>query len=159
MGLYRLWIRILDQDGDTSTATFNIPDTNDYSDVEEFADAFIPLVDAVVLGEIQEAGISHTLTLPAGLKALPGTGCDVQNGALFSFETAGGYRTSVRLPSFDTALYSPNSKDVNTEQEDVVAFAAAMLSGIVATGGTVSPSDYRGDDINSLVKAVQSFRK
>jgi hypothetical protein len=157
--MYRLWIRILDNDGDTSTATFNIPDTNDYDDVLEFADAFIPLVDAVVLGEIQEAGISFSLTLPGGLKATPGVGCDVQNGALFSFATTGGYRTSVRLPSFDTAMYGANSKDVDTEDADVAAFTQAMISGIVATGGTVSPSDYRGDDINALVKAVQSFRK
>lgn len=157
--MFRLWIRIRDHDGDTSTFTLNFPSSFTLTEIQGFATSFIPLVDAIVHGTIEEAGIALVVTLPGGLKANPVQYSDVQHGALFSMRTDGNYNTSFRLPTFDPALYSTGSKNVDVEDSDVAAFIAACVSGLDVSGSMIEPSDYRGDDVTALVKAVESFRK
>lgn len=158
--MFKLWVRIRDADGDVSTSQFNFPGSFTLTNIQEFAADFLPLVDAVIHGRIEEAGITVSITLPGGLKANPDQYCDVQQGALFSMLTAGGYNTSFRLPTFDRAMFAVGSKNVDVEDTDVAAFLSAIVEGIEVTGPvTVVPSDYRGDDITALVKGVESFRK
>lgn len=158
--MFKLWVRIRDADGDVSTSQFNFPATFTLTNIEEYAEAFLPLLDAVIHGRIEEAGVTVSITLPGGLKANPAAYCDVQQGALFSWLTNGGFNTSVRLPTFQPEMFGAGSKDVDVEDTDVAAMVTAIISGIEVTGPvTVTPSDYRGDDITALVKGVESFRK
>lgn len=157
--MFRLWIRVRDADGDTSTLTLNFPSSFSITEVLGFADGFITLLDAIITGKVEEAGISVVVTLPGGLRANPVAYSDVQHGALMSWGTDGNYRTSYRVPTFNPAMFATGSKNVDVEDSDVAAVLTAMISGIDVSATMVEPSDYRGDDINALIKGVESFRK
>lgn len=157
--MYRLWVRILDDDGDTATLSINFPDSFTLAEVQGFAAAWLLELDAIIDGAITEAGISVVLTLPGGLAVSPTQYTDVQHGALFAFRTAGNYNTSHRVPTFVPAKFAAGSKNVDTTDSDVIAYVASMNTGIDVAGTMVQPSDYRGDDISVLSKAVESFRK
>lgn len=157
--VFRLWIRVLDADGDTSTFALNFPNIFSLTEVIGFATGFIPLVDAIIHGCITEAGVTVSVTLPGGIKLTPDANCDVQHGAQFAFRTENAYVTGFRLPSFMPALFAAGSKNVDTEDLDVDAFLDALRDGIDVGGTMIQPSDYRGDDIQTLIKGVESFRK
>lgn len=157
--MYRLWVRILDDDGDTATLTINIPGSFTLTEAQGFAADILPYLDAITDGAIQEAGISVAVTLPGGLQANPVQYCDVQRGALFSWRTENNYNTSFRVPAFTPSKFSTGSKNVDTEDADVTNFVTSIITGTDVGGTMVTPSDYRGDDITALVKAVESFRK
>lgn len=161
MGLVGVSYTIIDEKGVSSTTFMQVPDTFSLANTLQFAKDLALLVDAVIGGKITHIGACYLVTLPAGLKANPIANSDVEEGARFSFNTAGGFVTKMRLPTFLESKLSPASKDVNLLDSAVAAFVNAMVAGIAEANPaqTVTPSDGRQDDITSIRTARELFVK
>lgn len=154
---FELFIRIRDEDGDSSTMTLKFPDSLGIDDITDYADDFLVLLDAVIDGKIEAAGVCVSVTLPGGLKASPIANCDIQQGAQWLFR-AGGYPVRLRVPTWDRAMFNAGSKDVDITDSDVLNFRNAITAGLTPDVTLVEPSDNRGADIDTWVSAVENFR-
>jgi len=151
----------IDGEGETSFTKVHVPTGFTIAQYTEFAQSMGQLMANITDGAITGASFCVGIDLSgATIKALVTTGADIAQKALFGFGTAlAGFRTKLKLPAFRTALITSGSDAVNQAHADIVAFDAAMENGIVVTGGTVSPCDLRGNDIDSLNYARELFRK
>lgn len=145
---------IKDGKGARSTVEINL-DVTTLANAQTFLTAHAPLLDALILGQIERVGICASGVLPGGLRAVPVEGSDVEEGALFMYNSVGGYKTRVRIPTFNEAKMLVGTQRVDLTDADVIAFNAAMISPLA----TFSASDYRGADIISLRSAVDSFQR
>jgi hypothetical protein len=155
---FELFIRVRDEDGDASTMTLRFPDALALVDITDYADAFLTLLDAVIDGKIEAAGVCVAVTLPGGLKASPVNNTDVQHGMQFLFR-AGTYPVRLRVPTWDPALIVPGSKNADMSDSDVLNFRNAILAGLTPDITLVEPSDNRGADVDAWVSAVENFRR
>jgi hypothetical protein len=71
----------------------------------------------------------------------------------------GSIKKIFRIPTFSEALVQAGTDAVDTADLDVAAFVTAMQDGIVVTGGTISPTNSRDNDVVSLASARQQFRR
>lgn len=154
---FELFVRIRDEDGDSSTLTLKFPSALTITDITDYAGDFLPLLDAVIHGKIEAAGICVGVTLPGGLKAAATDNTDVQHGAQWLFR-AGGYPVRLRVPTWRPAMIVAGSKTIDITDTDVLNFRAAILSGLTPVVTLVEPSDNRGADIDEWVSAVENFR-
>lgn len=167
MPAYSIVMSFQDAKGETSTTMVNVPTSGlTLPNMVIFAQEMVKLVDPLINGIITRVGIAITVALPSGINISPNSVSDVEEGAAFNFRTAGGYRTSLRIPTLLESLVSAGSSDIDTSDPDVAAFVSAMISGVdltaaapVAGTGTVTPSDSRGDDIVALTDAKEQFTK
>lgn len=146
-----------------SDTTIKVPSTTALPNVLLFAAQMSLLINPLIRGAIRRIGVSLTLDLPAGLRTAPLTQSDREEGARFQMATAGGFDTSLRLPTFDESFILPNSRNVDLADPTVAAFVAALTGGINLTPlggtGTVQPTDYRDDDITTVTSAIEQFVK
>jgi hypothetical protein len=164
MAAYGIVISFQDAKGETSTTMVNVPTGLTLANLTIFAQEMVKLIDAQINGIITRVGLAVTIALPTGINISPNSASDVEEGGYFSFRTAGGYFTSLRIPTFLESLISAGSADIDTSDPDVAAFVAAMITGIdlttatpTAGSGTVTPTDSRGDDITALTDAKEQF--
>lgn len=153
---------IRDEKGATSLMQINLPSTTSLADVTLFAQQFAPLVEALITGAIVRVGVALTVPLPAGLRANPLSGSDVEEGGRFQFKTDGGFYTSSRVPTFDESLITAGTAEIDTAAGAVASFIASVTAGIDLTGvggsGIIEPTDTRDDDIASLEFAREQFQ-
>lgn len=166
MPAYSVIFSFRDAKGETSSTEVNIPTGLTLANMTIFAQEMAKLINPLITGVITRIGLAVSIALPAGIRTIPVSTSDVEEGGKFQFGTAGGYYTGMRIPTWNESLVSAGSDDINTVSSDVAAFVAAMLTGIdlttatpVAGTGTVGPTDGRGDDITSLVNAKEQFVK
>jgi hypothetical protein len=164
MPAYSVVMSFQDAKGETSTTMINVPTGITLANITIFAQEMVKLVDAMINGIVTRVGIAVTIALPSGINISPNSASDVEEGGYFSFRTAGGYHTSLRVPTFLESLVAPGSADIDTSDPDVAAFVSAMVTGLdlttatpVAGTGTVTPSDSRGDDIVAITDAKEQF--
>lgn len=164
MPAYSIVLSFQDAKGETSTTMINIPTGITLPNLTIYAQEMVKLVDALINGIITRVGVAVTVALPSGINISPNSASDVEEGGYFSFRTAGGYHTSLRIPTFMESLISAGSADIDTSDPDVAAFVSAMVTGIdlttatpVAGTGTIAAADSRGDDIVALTDAKEQF--
>lgn len=153
--------QFIDGEGDTSFTKIHVPTGFSIAQYTEFAIAFGQLLANITDGGITSASFCVGLDLSSStIKAVVTTGADIAQKALFGFGTIlAGFRTKLKLPAFRTALITSGSDSVDQSHADIVAFSSAMEDGIVVTGGTISPTDLRGNDVDALNYAREFFRK
>jgi hypothetical protein len=159
MALVHIGYRIRDADGDKSTMAVKVPrGALTLAQIEEFAQEFSVLLNAVIDGVIEAMNVSISMDLPGGLRTTPVANCEVQKGALLSF-TANGteYRYSVRVPSYVPGKFSGN--EVDTADVEFIAIRDALVSGLDATGTQVQPCDEYENDLLSFIEGRKSFRR
>lgn len=148
--------------GGVSSTIIHVPDATVWGDVVIFAQEIAKLVDPLLKGIITRLGISYEVTLPGTLGAIIDDAADVEEGGKFNWYTAGGHYTSNRIPTFEETFVTPGGTTINQAAPDIAAFYGAMINGIDTTGlggvGTVSPCDSRGEDITTLLSAVEDFQ-
>lgn len=164
MAAYSVIYSFRDAKGKTSNTEVNIPTGLTLANMTIFAQEMAKLINPLISGVITRIGLAISVALPAGLRSVPVSTSDVEEGGKFQFGTAGGYYTGMRIPTWLESLVSAGSDDINTVSSDVAAFVAAMLNGIdltaaspIAGTGTITPTDGRGDDITALVNAKEQF--
>lgn len=127
---------------------------------ESMGDNLLQDLEPVIDGEIVEA---HWL-LPVGFDFTPQTAdpdSDVEEGALFIWETADGYQTRTRIPTFKESMLVAGSRLVDLTIGAVQDFVNTMIDGPDALAGV--PEDRfnmttnRGEDITVLRAAYELF--
>lgn len=150
---------IYDGKGARSLVKYNMADGFSIADYTEVATAMLAIIKGMTDGAVVSAGLCLNLALgglDAPIDAL-GTS-DVEEGGRFIFG-AGIYNTAVRIPTFNEGQIITSSREIDLTAPTVSAFVNAMQDGIVSTGGTVQFTDYRGEDIDKLNSALESFQR
>jgi len=94
------------------------------------------------------------------IKAIPSGLSDIAQKALFGFSTVvSGLRTKMKLPAISESKMVLGSDVLDLSDVDVAGFISAMETGVVVTGGTIEPTDLRGNNISILDYARELFRK
>lgn len=114
-----------------------------------------PLLDALIDGQIIDATVTLSLTLPGGIKSSPTAGNTVREGALLSIEAASTvYVFDSYIPSVDNSHFIGNVLD---DTDTAVTDWYTQMTG--PGGGQPDPTDKNANDLTSVTKAVRAFRK
>jgi len=151
---------IRDNKGKLATTEVKAPTGKTIAQYQEFAQKLGTLINNVVIGQIVNVSIAFTVDISTqGWAASPGLTSDVEEKGVFQYLTVGGFNTGVALPTWSDLLVANGSDAVDLTDPDVIAFNAAMLTGVTLVDTSViSPCDAREDDIASLVFARERFR-
>lgn len=129
------------------------------SNLKFVSDALLPIIDDMIDGKIVSASWSFAPVLPSGLKAAADVNSDVEEGALFMFQSLYPYKTRVRIPTFKEGQMLEASKQVDVANAEVDAFLGAMIDGFDDTTLDFNPADSRGEKVTLLLSAVDAFQK
>jgi hypothetical protein len=150
---------IQDAKGQTSVQKINFPVAADIAVLQDFVVTTATMINAIITGKIISAGIGLEVDLStATIRATPLVNSDVEEGARFNWATALNTNTNFRMPTFDEAYLFDGTQEVDTTDAAVIAFTERVLNGRTVGLTNVSPSDDRGEDINTLVSARESFQ-
>jgi len=151
----------VDAKGKTSFTKVRVPNGFSIVAYGEFAAAMAQLITDLTQSRLTSASFSVAVDLSsATIKATAGVLSDIAQKAMFGFSTAvAGFRTKFKLPALNETKVTAGSDAINQSDVDVAALITAMENGIVVTGGTISPTDQRGNDITSTDYAKELFRK
>lgn len=162
MGAFTVNITIRDAKGKYATTEFNFPASYDFQDITLFAAQAAGRINNLIRGVITGVSVSQVISDFTGitLRTDPEPEADVEEGAKFQFKTAGGFYTSMRLPTFDEDLIIDGTKNVDLTNAAVDTFVDSMVTGapVVDLGGVLSPSDKHDNDILSLEFAKEEFQ-
>jgi len=153
---------VTDGKGDSSPITINLPSATTPTNAIAFAQTMWPLVNALITGGNVTARVSFDVSgITSGN---PVGSSDVQEIAKFTFGTAiANVFKTLGLPTFLETKMAAGTKYVNQADTDVAAFITGMTDGLDTSGaggsGTVSPSDYRDEDLTSIVEAKEAWGK
>lgn len=170
MAIYKLSITIVDAKGKPSRTTLYNPDTNSIGtpiDIVALINAGVAMTE--IIAKLAKGGVSGaSLCVDLGSQIgsaqfVPDADSDVEEGALFNFRTLSNFFTRSRIPTFDEAKLVPGTDDVDLTDPDVAAYTSAMLTGVSVNDSegnpiTVNFSDSRGDDVNVMESAYESFQ-
>lgn len=143
---------ITDEKGLNSTVSIDTPDGLTLAQYGAYADAVAPYIDGITAGQILSAKMSVGLTLAGAPFGAALEGADVEEKALFVFRSANGYLKRVTIPAVNEAVVQ-TSGALNEADANVAGFITMLQTG----DGVVAPTDYRGDDLVSLVEARKYF--
>lgn len=154
---------ILDAKGQKAVTHINFPleaAESGFIDVlTDFAVTTGSIIDALLKGQVFDIGIGISVPMTSVIRKLtPDADSDVEEGGRFQFITALGSLTGMRLPTFDEAYLLPGTKEVDLSDSEVDAFVDRMTEGRTVTLVNVSPSDERGEDIEAISSARESFQ-
>lgn len=142
----------LDGSANASSTTIHVPNGFSIAQYLEFAVAAGQIL--VNLSDCQLTGASVCVGLDlsgATIKAAAGIASDIAQKAIAMFNSVvAGFRKRLNLPAIDLAIFGANSDDINLADANWSAFQTAMENGIAVTGGTISPTDNRDNDLSDL---------
>jgi hypothetical protein len=147
-----------DAKGDKSTIAIPFSSIGDWTEIPELVQDLADLIDPLINGGIVTAGMRLEIDVSSVTDGIADALADVQERARFVFRGENGFLKSLHLPTFLETKMVPNSADVNTADADVAAFVTALEDGItLSTLAVHQPSDNRGDDLETLVSATESW--
>ena len=142
------------------TVSANIPSSVvDLVDIRATATEYANLLgDTLIGGTIKAVSVSIPCVLPANLGA-GSADSDIEEGALMIFETAGGWKTRFRVPTYVESKFVAGSRLIDETDAKFILLRDFMLTGWTAPSvANVSPSDSRDDDIIAFDKGYEQFR-
>jgi len=147
---------IKDAKGIVSRTLVHLPDTTSIANATTYAGNLAEAIDALIKGQIVSVDICVGLDISGlDLKDAPDLASDVEEGALFSYQTALGLLFRQRLPTYDEATILDNTRQVDLSNAGVQAYTDLITDG----NGTVSPTAMAGGDLTSLSSAKEQFVK
>lgn len=162
--MWRFTYTIKDEKSKRATVVFNVPEVDILTVADaagspiEYAQAIAQAIEPLIDGQITNISINIDTALPAGLKAAPLVTSDVEEGALFTFETADGFDTRARIPTFKESLITSGGL-VNVLDSNVSEFLELIiLPSELPADWSISASDARGANIVRLVSAEEKFK-
>lgn len=152
---------VIDAKGKPSFTKIRIPTGFSVSDYIEFGQGLGQLIANITTIKITRASFCVGVDLSgATIKGVASGLSDIAQKALIGFSTAvAGFRTKLKLPALSETKVVVGSDSIDQADADVAAFLSAMEVGIVVTGGTIQPTDTRGNDVTSTDYAREIFRK
>lgn len=150
---------IQDAKGKTSNMKINFPVNVDIGQLQSLAVDTATMVNNIIKGKIIDAGIGLAVDLSgATIRSAPDVNSDVEEGARFLWRSAVNAITGFRIPTFDEAKLLDGTKQVDLADTDVDAFVDRIIAGKTTGVVNASPSDDRGEDIEALESARESFQ-
>jgi hypothetical protein len=151
----------VDDDGATSTMGVHLPaDISNFAEAKAIADEIAP--DLAAISDAALTGYTVTLSVYDDSNPVATSGSDVEDKGVFLLSTAGGFRSSVAVPSIkESVLISTGALtgiQVDLSDTDVASFVGDMVDGVTIGVVTYEPSDYRGDDIVGVIDAYKQNR-
>jgi hypothetical protein len=152
-----LAIRIRDAETDSPDATIPIYLASGLTlaQVQTYADAILPEIDALTEGQIVEASITFNLTLVGGLKSTPDALSLNERGGLITFDTTGPRADSVRIPAMQHTIMGGDS--FNLEDDDVAALITRLLT--ATTAATIRPRTSQDYQFSAARSGKKSLRR
>lgn len=162
MALVAITLTVRDGKTPPNESTVTLYTTDGYTLPQLVAAVIVvaPLIKNLITGGISSA----TLAVDVDLSGIVGIevadpDSDTEEGALFIWDTDGGHDKRNRIPTFDEALLVSGTREVDTADLNVIAFNNAMIAGVTVAGpATVEFVDSRGEELNSLQDAYESFQ-
>lgn len=149
--VYGLTVTGLDRDKNRGSLQFYVSTANTVLEVITALEAtIIPAVQGVSDMLVTGWNISSTAELD-DLSALAPEASDVERKGVFSFGCADGSSMVLQVPSFRNTLVIDGTNTINTTDAAVTAFTNMIVSDAILA--LVRPRNYRGVDVNSVVKA------
>jgi len=155
---HEVFVTVQDKTGRKSTTIVHIPLATTPQDALDFAGLLINEIDPLILGGIVGGGVTLSADI-AGHGAI-GSTSNVQEKGEFTYNTFNAFKHSLSLPTFDETLVIAASRTIDIGQADVEDFNDAMLVGLaVPSTAVIIPVDSRGEDLTTLVSALERFRR
>lgn len=150
-----------DAKGKTSFTKVKVPTGFTISGYLDFGTIMAGLIADLSNCRLTRASFCVGLDLSSStIKAVAGGLSDIAQKALFGFSTVvSGLRTKLKMPSISETKMVLGSDVLDQSDADVASFISAMENGIVVTGGTIEPTDLRGNNVSTLNYARELFRK
>lgn len=152
----RTYYKFVDAKGDEARVTIYLPADTTYANVVQFVTDMSAILAPLSGASFRESGFGGIVSTGA-IPAEPQS--DVQEKAVFSFETSEHFTHRITIPAILEELFLPNSKNLDQGDADVSAFVSALQSGLVVNLTPVYPVDSRGDDLLDLDSAVEEWGK
>lgn len=149
----RLTIVLQDAQGDRKQVPVFFASTVTPANIQTYATAFIPLLEATELAQCVDAFVQLEITLPAGLRGTPDAASDVQEGGQLAFTTDSRYKFGVYIPALDPQFFTANAVDITDPA--MVALQNAYTNGL----GGVTPTDGHGVDVGAISTGKRVYRK
>ena len=147
---------LLDASGKRGNLLVYIPVGPTMTNIQDFSDAFVPLLDDVTSAKIESGTISFALTLPGGIKASADAGVFIQHGANYAFDAANtDYRHTLRVPAAALATLSGNTIITPENGNAVELFITQLISG----SDSVYPTDRYANDLVAFLGGTKTFRR
>ena len=149
-----------DNKGIPSSTKIRVPNGFAISDYLEFASAAGQLLANITQARVTRASVCFGIDLSGvTLKAAAASAADAARKAYFQFNTAvSGLRTRMFVPTVTETIIPVGSDAIDTTDPLVAPFVSIMTNGLIVTGGTISPTDDRENDIVSVTTAEEKFR-
>lgn len=149
----------VDNKGKTSFTKINVPNGFSIANYIEFGQGMAQLLTNISEGQITGASATFNMDLSgAGLKSVASGLADAGQKAFFIFRSAvTGFTKRMFVPTLSELKVVAGSDDIDQADLDVAAFITAMEDGIVVTGGTISPTDSRAQDLVAVSSAKENF--
>jgi hypothetical protein len=150
----------VDDSGDTGRTEIKVPSTFALSDYVEFAQAFGQLLANISNCQVTGASVSVGIDLSsAGLKAVAAAVSNVAAKMAGLWNTATGIIAKWFIPSPHDTQVTAGSDQFDQTDIAIAPIITAMEDGIAVTSGTLQPTNGRGDDVTSVAKLAQQFRR
>jgi len=152
---------MIDNKGKTSFTKVRIPTGFTIAAYTDFAQQMAQLISNVTQCQITRASFCVGLDLSGGtFKAVANALSDIAQKGFIGFSTAvAGLRTKIKLPALDETVVLSGSDALDQANANVAALLTGFENGITVTGGTISPTDMRQNDITTTDYARELFRK
>lgn len=152
-----LAIRLQDAEQNSPFATIPVylPDGLTVAQVQTYAAAIIPEIDALTESQVVEANVTFALTLPGGIKGAPEAGAFNERGGLVTFDTEGPRASSVRIPAMDKDVM-PGDSFALTD-----AGVAALVTRLTtaSTAELIRPTSEQGYNFTAARAGKKSLRR
>jgi len=116
----------------------------------------VPLA-VIVKGGITAITISRSVTPLIILPSVADDDSDIEEKMRTSMRTTTGFPAKSSIPTYDETLTNTGTNTVNQGIGAIIAFNTLLESGGTVAGVNVSPSDSRGDDIETVTSQTEYF--
>lgn len=127
-------------------------------DPVEFAQELAVYVDACITGAIVNITLTVSPALPDGIKTVPDSESDVEEGLLATYRTAGNWVFKHRIPTWREDLLNADGTVFGTVETGEL-FAMMTQPEDLPANWAIGACDRRGDDITVLVEAHENFKR
>jgi hypothetical protein len=148
-----IFLRFADDDTDVKyhAVPIKVQSGLTIAQLQAYVDIIAPLFDDASHSEIVEIDVSVSLSIPAGMKAVPDTGAQNERGGLMSFSTALAKPYGVRIPGI---LHTIMGADEFAVEGGAIGALVTALTTVQTAANVRAQSDFE----QNLVAALSGKR-
>jgi hypothetical protein len=145
--------KMVGDNGESKAVLTPLISSSTLADALAYAQAMVPILEAISDGYVESAAVQFELDISGQTNGETSGDTRTNDGARFSFDTAGRYSWGVWIPAFKPGLLADT--EVKTDEAVVLAFT----DGITGTIGGKHTYDGNGNLVGAIKTAKYAFRK